>query len=244
MCTKKVDDNYVSEYAYKWVKENIDFIVNKFVGDISSVERPISFFMAGSPGSGKTEYSKYFIKDLNKKFQERYNKNFPVIRLDIDDIRPICPNYNGKNASCFQRASVLVINKLHDYVLKKKINFLLDGTFANLDYAVENIERSLVKGREVQIFYLFQDPINAWNLTLARQNKDGRVVPLDVFIEDYFSAKEVVNKVKKLFNEKVRVDLIIKDYATEERKVYFNISNIDTYIKLPYNRTTLKNILM
>lgn len=208
----------ISEYAYKWVRDNKKGVIDKFTKGISSVPDPVSFFMAGSPGSGKTEYSKSFIKDLNKTFQNKYQKDYPIIRLDIDDIRPVCPGYNGGNASLFQRASVLAVNKLHDYALKNKLNFLFDGTLANEEYGMDNIKRSIKRGRKVQIFYLFQDPISAWKLTLARQNKDDRVVPVEIFIDDYFFAKEVVNKIKKIFSEKVVVDLIIRDYVTNKKK--------------------------
>ncbi|HZJ41690.1 MAG TPA: zeta toxin family protein [Patescibacteria group bacterium] len=233
----------ISENAYHWVNKNEKFIINKFVNGVSPTEEPISFFMAGSPGSGKTEYSKSLIKDLNMVFQNEYKIDYPIVRIDIDDVRPMCPGYNGKNASLFQRASVLAANRIQDYVLKKEINFLFDGTFSNEKYAIDNIERSVKKGRKIQIFYLFQDPINAWKLTLARQNKDGRAVPLDVFINDYFLAKEVVNKIKALFLDKVTVDLVIKDYFNNTSKIFLNINNIDNYMKLPYTKTTLKEKL-
>jgi hypothetical protein len=233
----------ISELAYKWVNENEKNIIDKFVSGVPSVEEPVSFFMAGSPGAGKTEYSKSFIKDLNKAFQDKYKKDYPIVRIDIDDIRPLCPGYNGSNASYFQRASVLAANRIHDYALKKKINFLFDGTFSNEIYAIDNIKRSIKKDRKVQIFYLFQDPVNAWELTLARQRKDGRVVPMDIFIDDYFLAKEIVNKVKSIFLDKIGVDLIIRDYTTGQVKSFFNIKNIDNYLKLPYNRATLKDKL-
>jgi hypothetical protein len=233
----------LGEKAYQWAKKNEKTIISRFVDDISSVDEPI-FFMAGSPGSGKTEYSKSFIKDLNRKFQEKYEKDYPILRIDIDDIRPLCPGYDGSNASLFQNASVLIANKLHDHVLKKKINFLFDGTFANKKYAVENIKRSIKRGRKIQIFYLFQDPVNAWKFTLARQNKEGRVVPLDIFIDDYFLAKGVVNEIKAMFPDEVSVDLIIRDYLNNKRKIHFNISNIDSYMKLPYNKETLREELI
>lgn len=234
----------ISEEAYLWVRNNQKVIIDRFIGDISPVNEPVSFFMAGSPGAGKTEYSKSFIKDLNKVFQEKYGKDYPIARIDADDLRCILKGYDGSNSSLFQRASVLGVNILHDYVLKKKINFLLDGTFANREYAIENINRSIKKGRKIQISYLFQDPLNAWRLTQAREKKEGRVVPMDIFIKDYFLAKDVVNEIKARFGDKVMVDVIIRDYVGDKRNVFFNVSNIDSYLKIPYNEETLKNKLL
>jgi len=234
----------ISEDAYLWVRKNEKSIVDKFIGNAQSVEEPESFFMAGSPGAGKTEYSKLFIKDLNTVFQSKFGKDYPIVRIDADDIRQVLPGYNGSNSSLFQRASVLAVNKLHDYVLKKKINFLLDGTFADHKYAIDDINRSVEKGRKIQISYLYQDPIHAWELTRIREMKEGRVVPMDVFIRDYFSAKEVVNEIKLMFAEKIRVDLVIRDYIGNESKIYFNISSVDSYLKIPYDRQTLEARLL
>lgn len=70
--------NSLAENAYKWAKKNDKQIISQLIGDITSVAEPNSFFMAGSPGSGKTEYSKSFIKDLNKVFQKNTKQ---IIRL-------------------------------------------------------------------------------------------------------------------------------------------------------------------
>ena len=204
----------------------------------------MSFFMAGSPGAGKTEYSKLFIKDLNKAFQEKFGKDYPIVRIDADDIRPILAGYDGCNSSLFQRASVLAVNILHDHVLKKKINFLFDGTFANSKYAIEDIERSIKKDRPIQISYLYQDPLRSWELTKVREKKEGRVVPMDVFIRDYYSAKDVVNEIKLMFPDKVKVDLVIRDYISNKSTIYFNISKIDNHLKIPYDKQTLETKLI
>ncbi len=234
----------ISEEAYQWVRKNKKKIIDRFIGNTPPVDNPVSFFTAGSPGAGKTEYSKTFIKDLNKIFQEKYQKDYPIARIDADDIRIILKDYNGSNSSLFQRASVLAVNILHDYVLKKNINFLLDGTFASEKYAVENIERSLKKNRKVQILYLFQNPLHAWRLTKAREAKEGRNVPMEVFIRDYFSAKKIIEEMKTKFTDKISVDLVVRDFLSGETKTYSDISDIDSYMKLPYNINTLEEELL
>ena len=61
--------------------------ISKYLPD----ESPISVFMAGSPGAGKTEYSKNLIRSLER------DKNHKVIRVDPDDLRHYFPGYTGKN---------------------------------------------------------------------------------------------------------------------------------------------------
>lgn len=71
------------------------FLNNK---DFSPSNKPLTFFMAGSPGAGKTEYSRNFIKETKENI--------------ADEIRVICPGYDGFNAHLFQEASTIGVNKL------------------------------------------------------------------------------------------------------------------------------------
>ena len=54
----------LSEGAIKYIKENKRNLLEKFASpSIFSVDAvPVSVFMAGSPGAGKTEFSKNLIK--------------------------------------------------------------------------------------------------------------------------------------------------------------------------------------
>lgn len=59
---------------------------------------PISVFMAGSPGAGKTEFSKNLIALLEKNNERR------VVRIDGDEVRPLMQGYAGNNSHLFQGA--------------------------------------------------------------------------------------------------------------------------------------------
>ena len=54
---------------------------------------PVSIFMAGSPGAGKTEASKALIEEIGGE---------PIIRIDPDELREYFPGYTGQNSSLFQ----------------------------------------------------------------------------------------------------------------------------------------------
>lgn len=224
-----------AEKAKKFIKSNKSLLIQKFVDSkiYKSTENSISLFMAGSPGAGKTEYSNKFIK----RFEE------PIVRIDADDIREIIPIYNGRNSDIVQGAASLGVEKLYDYVLKKRIDVIVDGTFAIYNISYRNIKRSIDKNRRVGIFYIYQDPLVAWELTKKREKLDGRMVPKDIFIGSLFAARENVNKIKSIFKEKVRVYLIIKNFSNNTEKSYFNIDNIDNYLKIEYTVKTLNNLL-
>ena len=109
---------------------------------------PISIFMAGSPGAGKTEFSTALIH-LEEGGQEK------AIRIDGDELRNRLPGYNGTNSFLFQGAVSILVEKIHDLVLENKQSFILDGTFSNYPKAAQNIERSLHRGRRVFMMYVY-----------------------------------------------------------------------------------------
>lgn len=143
------EESKLSEEAFTWLKGQKDLLVEKFASEIKYVsnESPTTLFMAGSPGAGKTEVS----KRLMEKFSEQ------PVRIDADEIRALCPGYNGSNAHVFQKAANKGVNILYDYILSKGLNTILDGTFA-YGGATDNVGRSLKKDRKVELFYIYQNP--------------------------------------------------------------------------------------
>ncbi|MDP1845808.1 MAG: zeta toxin family protein [Candidatus Moranbacteria bacterium] len=230
------DDNQkIIEEAEAFIKEHKKSLIARFADPekYHSVEHPISLFMAGSPGAGKTEVSKRLI--------EQFADNAPV-RIDADDIREMFPSYTGVNSHIFQRACTTGVNKLFDYVLDHKLNVILDGTFA-YERAMENIERSLKRDRRVIIYYLFQDPVIAWKFTKIREETEGRRVSKEVFICSFLRARENVNEAKAHFGEKIELNMIIKDFTNNFEKVFSNIGSIDKYLPRVYTKNELEKIL-
>ncbi|MEK7644622.1 MAG: zeta toxin family protein [Patescibacteria group bacterium] len=210
---------------------------NKYHPDIL----PVSVFMAGSPGAGKTEFSKNIISILEK------NNDHQVIRIDGDDIRQILPGYTGDNSYLFQGAVSLIVEKIHDCALAQKQSFVFDGTFAKYDKAADNVRRSLGKGRRVFVFYLYQNPQTAWRFTEKREKAEGRNIPKASFIEQFFGSKETVTRLRREFGSEVKIFLIIKNYETNsvESQVEIKLgdSAIDGYIKERYNANDLMGLL-
>jgi predicted transcriptional regulator YheO len=73
-----------------------------------------------------------------------------------------------------------------------------------------------------------------------REKKEGRVVPKEIFIEDFFKAKDNVNKLKKEFGNKICLNLIIKDLnKVGLYEMKNNINNVDNYLKIKYSKEEL-----
>ncbi|HZR02986.1 MAG TPA: zeta toxin family protein [Burkholderiales bacterium] len=196
-------------------------------------EHPVSVFMAGSPGAGKTEASIELIAKLGT----------PVIRIDPDELRDECPGYKGANAYLFQAAVSVLVEKIHDMALEQRQSFLLDGTLSNYDRARRNINRSLGKGRTVQILYVYQEPRLAWEFVQAREAAEGRRIPTDQFVDQYFAARDVVNRLKRELGKSIKVDLLLKNNDNSNRLYQAGVDQIDTHIPERYTRADVEQML-
>ncbi len=228
-------DKKTSEEAMAWVKANKKEILSKFM-TYPSVAKPVSIFMAGSPGAGKTEFSKHLIANI-------LHAPSYIARIDPDEIRIGLPCYVPGRAELFQPAVSVAVEKIHDYVTGRSVSSLLDGTLSDLEKARSNIQRSINKGRSVIIQYIYQPPEIAWKFTLAREQVEGRNIPKEVFIDQFFAAHRNVDILKKEFGSSVRIDFIERDISKNTYNTYLNIPDIDKYIKKRYTRETLlKNL--
>ena len=130
-------DAQLAQAAIEWVKGHQKELVHKLAGRYGSASRiPLSIFMAGSPGAGKTEFSKNFIQQFEN--HEKY-----IVRIDPDEIREMLPQHTPGKAHLFQTAVGIGVEKVHDHALRTKKSFLLDGTFARFDKAHDNVRRSV-----------------------------------------------------------------------------------------------------
>lgn len=219
-----------SKEAEEYIKKHKYLLIEKFASEKIYVPdvHPISLFMAGSPGAGKTEVSKRLIEEFENK----------PVRIDADEIRSMFSGYTGTNAHVFQAACTIGVHKLYDYVLKNKLNTILDGTFAYAK-ALENVDRSLSRNREVRIYYLYQDPLLAWEITKKREALEHRNVSKEVFIQAFFRAREHAEGAKEVFGDRVKLHLIIKNAKEETDEIIVNIKRVDQFLTIRYTTDML-----
>ncbi|WP_244216082.1 zeta toxin family protein [Pseudomonas reidholzensis] len=209
--------------------------LEKYPGD----EYPVSVFMAGSPGAGKTEVSRAFIAMMQA-------GGANALRIDPDDFRDFFPEYTGRNSSLFQRGVTTIVERTLDLVYQQRQSFLLDGTLANLGVARRNITRALDKeNRSAHIIYVYQRPELAWDFVLARERKDGRHIPCEEFVRQFYASKVSVSALKREFEGRVQVDVIIKDYDGQNGDIGIDLTadEIDAFVRQPYDHHELERIL-
>ncbi|TWD49517.1 zeta toxin [Pseudomonas sp. SJZ131] len=197
-------------------------------------EAPVSVFMAGSPGAGKTEAS---IALLNLFADTK------ILRIDPDELRNEFSEYTGANSWLFQGGVSILVEKILDFALDQRQSFLLDGTFSNIDVARKNVERSLKKGRFVQILYVYQNPQLAWGFVKAREEAEGRRIRKAHFIDQYFAARDVVNALKLEYGSDIHVDLLLKHIDNSGRLYKAGVDKIDYHIPERHTRADLEATL-
>lgn len=198
------------------------------------VEQPVSVFMAGCPGAGKTEYAEKLTKNLGK----------DVVNIDPDAIRLFCPGYDGSNSYIFQRAISFGVSQIFYHAIKHSQNLIMDGTFKSYKNNYENIKISLSKSRIVVIYYIFQTPEIAWDFTKKREALENRRVTKEAFIEAFLLSIENVQKVKKEFGNKVELNLVIKDKINALKRLELNVETIDSYIEKHYSKEELERLII
>lgn len=202
---------------------------------------PVSVFMAGSPGAGKTEASKMLIEELQKDSVPDGGEPPQVLRIDADELRSYFEDYDGSNSVLFQAAASTLLNKVHDLALKNSQSFILDGTLSKYGIAEENIERSLKRDRSVIILYVYQTPERAWEFVQEREQVEGRRILPETFVEQYFAARDVVNDLKRKFGKNIQVDLLLKELDGSRKQYKANIDKIDNHISERYSRRELQD---
>ncbi|MBP6881658.1 MAG: zeta toxin family protein [Candidatus Pacebacteria bacterium] len=222
--------------AVKFVKANQRELIERSVGSVKPTAKPVSIFMAGSPGAGKTEFSIRLIEEL-------LGARDKIVRIDPDEIRAWLPQYIPGKAELFQEAISTGVNKIHDYVKSKSISFLLDGTFSDLEQAQKNVQQSLDKKRMVRIQYVVQPPAVAWRFTQEREKVDGRNIRREDFIRHFLAARDTVAHIKKRFGKKVQVDIIERDVEKNTYTTQLNVDNLDKYLPKKYSEIELNNLI-
>lgn len=228
------EEHKIEEEAFEWIKKHKKKLFTRFADlkTYPSDPLPTTIFMAGSPGAGKTEISKRLAEIFKQK---------PVI-IDADEIRKIIPGYSGSNAYLFQKAANKGVNFLYDYARRKNINVVMDGTFA-YGGSLDNIENSLKHERNVEIYFIYQDPILSWKFTKERELKEKRNVPKNVFIKTYIRSRENVAAAKKQFGQKVKLNIVIKDFDKGLYSLELNKDSLESFIPKVYNKEQLERLL-
>ena len=227
-------ENNVGTKAMKYVKNHRERLITTFTKGYkeSHPEKPLSIFLAGSPGAGKTEYAASILMI-----------GAGVLRIEADAIREWLPMYTGGNSDMVQQSASRGVDFLYEHALKHGMSIVLDSTFTPYAIALQNVQRSLKRGRLVQLHYVYQDPLAAWAFVKKREIVEGRRVPRTAFIRKSFEAYENVGRIKREFGEQVELTVIVRNYRSQEKQFFTGVSSLESIMKIPYTEKQLQKIL-
>lgn len=216
--------NHKKEFAENLIKKS----------GIQPQNTPAAIFMAGLPGSGKTEFTEQFIDEPDMNF----------LRLDMDEIASQIGTYRPENADQYRRAASALLDKTFDLVLHRKLNFIMDGTLSH-QKSLNNIERALKHNYTIKIFYIFQDPKVAWQFTQAREKIEHRAIDQDGFINSYFNIQNNLKNILAIRTNRLNISIVIKNKNNKVIRIlsHANIAAIDNIYQPLYNKTSLKDYL-
>ncbi|MDH1628372.1 MULTISPECIES: zeta toxin family protein [Shewanella] len=227
----------ITEKAIKEAKKMKKEVASKLVDAFPLEDLPVSVFMAGSPGAGKTETARAMIRAFDN------DHGLGLVHIENDELRKEFEDYNGLNSPLFQRPATLLVEAIHDRALKRNVSFILDSTLSSFDKAKDNIERSLKRSRYVLIIFVYQEPEQAWKLVKAREKVEGRRVPEAVFVEQFLESQRVVSELKRHFKDKINITFIEKNIDGDNDNPHFNVTDIDALLRKKYNRQSLEAIV-
>lgn len=233
-----MNDQEIIAKAIAEAKKMKKALAKTMVDHLPQEETAVSVFMAGSPGAGKTETA----RNILNMFKDQ-NGVSSLVHIENDELRKEFEDYHGENSPLFQRAATLLVEAIHDRALQKDVSFILDSTLSSFDKAKNNIERSLKRGRYVQIIFVYQEPEQAWRLVKARETVEGRRVPAEVFVTQFMQSQHVVSELKKIFGPDINIMFIEKNIDGKSEKPHFDVTDIDALLSKKYNRESLETIV-
>ena len=193
--------NELEKKAIEYLNENKQIFLEQYSNKIKPLDEKNAIFTAGMSGVGKTEFGIFF-KERNPDF----------LHIDTDDIRDFFKpvGYDGQNSNIFQKVASRGFNELFNYSLKQEYSIILDSNLSNISQAIQNIERLLKRGYNIQIYYLYNNPKVCFEYATRREIVTHRKVPKDVFIKSNINSYNTILEIKLIFKDSINLHFIDK----------------------------------
>jgi len=223
------------------------YIVNLLIKDSDTTPipldlPPIAYVMAGIPGAGKTEFLDSIVEGLE--LEGQYNE---FVRIDLDQIVTIYPDYTPKTYAKFRSQGNNVLARCIDELRHERYNMMIDGTFSGTSgSSIRNVEKLLQSGYRVSMVYMYDRAETAWKYTQLREQETDRGIDKDGFIASCQNISDNLKQALIKFRENPNFSLsIVKQKELRDRnyEIITSIEDIDKIIEEGYNIDNLKETL-
>lgn len=104
------------------------------------------------------------------------------------------------------------------------------------------MKKSLERGRQVNINYIYLNPLKAWEFTHAHEMVEGRNILKEKFIYQFFKSIKNTDQIKKVFGACVKLDIIIKDESNQIRQNISDASSVVSTLKEAKNKGLIQHL--
>ncbi len=217
-----------------WANANKKRIAREFIRRISNVPNPspVGIFTAGLPGAGKTEFTVELLKGITTK----------PLRMDMDEIAQLIEGYKPEIADKLRGGASIILSRIYDEVLKNKLDFVFDGTFAHAR-ALHNLDRALSHGYTIKIYYIHQTPTIAWQFTKDRELVEHRAIDRAGFVDTYLSLKENLKTLRSKYKD-VTISLVVKDENNQVGRIVEDVENLFDHLPPFLSKTNLESDIL
>lgn len=221
------------DYA-NWAKANKKRIAREFIRQISNEpnSQPVGIFTAGLPGAGKTEFTVELLKGLTTE----------PLRVDMDEIAQRIEGYRPEIADKLRGGASIILSRIYDEVLKNKLDFVFDGTFAHAN-AFSNLDRAISHGYTVKIYYIHQSPTIAWQFTKDRELVEHRAIDRAGFIDTYLKLEENLQALQNRYKD-VTISLVVKDENNQVGRIVEDVENLFDHLPPFSLKTNLESDIL
>lgn len=227
---KDFADNYVKNNAKEYARA-YDKIVQEKFGSRNIVSADEGKFAI--PGFNSTKSADYheaasqFAKERAKRLlNDNSTKDKPVLIL--------AGGSGAGKTSGLEFTAKKFGKNFGDYAL------VHDSNISNVSGGISRIEDALKSGRKIVFQYTWRDPLDAFsNGVIPRVAKEGRIVPVDVFIDNNFGARATVDKLVERYGNNKNVEFRAVDNS--HGKGGSKLVSIDKIPQIGYTKDELRN---
>ena len=195
-------------------------------------------FMAGIPGSGKTE----LVRHMNR-------RQAVIIEHDqlVEEFRE--HGYSPEKYYTYRKAGSILVSKILQRCLKKGYSFILDGTLSH-EIGLSNIKKAFKQGYHVHVYYVVRSASEAWKSTQDREEKEKRPIEWEGFVDTCEKINPNLLKIFKTYHGQEDFEFQIFDKRNEmvsgeapylSNLVAEDMQNIAKILREPYNVGVIKN---
>lgn len=170
-----------------------DAIINEFLQDTPSFDKPKVIFVAGVPGSGKTST----LKGLHNLDNYVYINN--------DDIKEMLPEYQKDplNAPLVHREASDIELRLIRKSIRNKKSIMLDKTFKSMEKTKRIIKSLKRKGYDIEMVATQLPTHESIKRAYDRMQRSGRYVPFELIAKVAPDINNNIHKLKKKIKSKI-----------------------------------------